>query len=184
MTGPLVIMGKMKRILLLISCAGAWLGAAELSGVHSVYLLSMPHGLDQYLANRLTNNGVFQVVTDPKLADAFFTDRIGEAFEQKLAGLLPAPAAPAKSGQESASAPKGQIAPAGNALITDTVNKLDNPALRSSFSGAKGTIFLVGAKSHQVVWSVFESSTGSDSKQLDRAASDIVSRLQRDLKKQ
>jgi hypothetical protein len=173
----------MKRILLLMWCAGASLGAAELSGVHSVYLLSMPHGLDQYLANRLTNNGVFQVVTDPKLADAFFTDRIGEAFEQKLAVLLPPPAAPEKSAQET-SATKGQIAPGGNALITDTVNKLENPALRSSFSSAKGTIFLVGAKSHQVVWSIFESPSGSDSKQLDREASDIVTRLQRDLKKQ
>jgi len=163
-------------------CFGAWLGAAELSSVRSVYLLSMPHGLDQYLANRLTNNGVFQVVTDPKLADAVFTDRIGEAFEQKLAGLLPPAGAPQKP-EENTGAAKGQIAPGGNALITDTVNKLENPALRSSFSGAKGTIFLVGAKSHQVIWSIFESPSGSDSKQLDRAASDIVSRLQRDLKK-
>jgi hypothetical protein len=177
-------MGKMKRILLLMYCAGAWLGAAELSGIHAVYLLSMPHGLDQYLANRLTNNGVFQVVTDPKLADAFFTDRIGEAFEQKLAGLLPAPPEPAKSSEANTSGGKGQTAPGGNALITDTVNKLDNPAMRSSFGGAKGTIFLVGAKSHLVVWSMFESLDGSDSKQLDHAASDIVTRLQRDLKKQ
>lgn len=174
----------MKRILLLICCAGACLVAAELSTVRSVYLLSMPHGLDQYLANRLTNNGVFQVVTDPKLADAFFTDRIGEAFEQRVASLLPAPPAPEKSAQESASAAKGQIAPGGNALITDTVNKLDNPALRSSFSAGRGTVFLVGAKSHQVVWSMFAPSDGLDSKQLDRVASDIVSRLQRELKKQ
>jgi len=164
-------------------CAGAWLGAAELSSVHSVYLLSMRNGLDQYLANRLTNSGVFQVVTDPKLADAFFTDRIGEAFEQRLAGLLPATGAPPKPAQETTIADKGQIAP-GNTPITDTVNKLDNPASRSSFGAAKGTIFLVGAKSHLVVWSIFESPSGLDSKQLDRSASDIVSRLQRDLKKQ
>ena len=38
----------------------------------------MSHGLDQYLANRLTNEHVFQVVTDPKLADAVFSDRVGD----------------------------------------------------------------------------------------------------------
>jgi hypothetical protein len=48
----------------------------NLSGVHSVYLLPMSRALDPYLANRLTNQRVFQVVTDSKLADAVvFTDR-------------------------------------------------------------------------------------------------------------
>jgi hypothetical protein len=36
----------------------------------------MSRALDPYLANRLTNQRVFQVVTDSKLADAVvFTDR-------------------------------------------------------------------------------------------------------------
>ena len=35
-----------------------------------MYLLPMPNGLDQYLANRLTKVAFFQVVTDPKTADA------------------------------------------------------------------------------------------------------------------
>jgi hypothetical protein len=60
---------------------GGCAGAADLAGVHKVYVLPMARGLDQYLANRLTTEHVFQVVTDPKTADAVLTDRIGEGFE-------------------------------------------------------------------------------------------------------
>ncbi len=42
-------------------------------------------------AGRETLSQVFRVVTDPKLADAIFTDRLGEAFEQKLAELYASP---------------------------------------------------------------------------------------------
>ena len=62
---------------------------AELAQVHKVYLLPMTNGMEQYLANRLTGLGVFQVVTDPKKADAIFTDRIGEAFEAKQTEWFP-----------------------------------------------------------------------------------------------
>src|SRR5438128_11988597 len=78
----------MKRLLLCSLLACLSLGA-NISQVQSVYLLPMAGGLDQFLANRLT--GVFRVVTDPKLADAVFTDRLGEPFEQKLAELYPKP---------------------------------------------------------------------------------------------
>jgi hypothetical protein len=62
---------------------------ADLAQVHKVYLLPMTNGMDQYLANRLTGLGVFQVVTDPKKADAIFTDHIGEAFESQQAEWFP-----------------------------------------------------------------------------------------------
>src|SRR5882762_6371235 len=109
--------------LLAISSLGA--GVAE---VHSVYLLPMSGGLDQYLANRLS--GVFRVVTDPKLADAVFTDRLGEPFEQKLAALYPSDATEEtekddKDGKKNAQSP--------------------------SFGRGKGTIFLVDLKTRAVV---------------------------------
>jgi hypothetical protein len=63
------------------------------------------------------------------------------------------------------------------------VNKLSDPTLNSSFGHGKGTVFLVDRKSKQVIWSVFEPPKGSGNSQLDRSASDIVSRLKRDLKK-
>src|SRR5208337_1515701 len=103
-------MEVMKRLLLLLSCTGALLGGAELSGVHTVYVLSMSKGLDQYLANRLTNDHVFQVVTDPKRADAFLTDRIGESLQSKLEEIFPPPA-PEKAAPTEKPAPAAEKAP-------------------------------------------------------------------------
>jgi hypothetical protein len=171
-------MEVMKRLLLLLSCTGALLGGAELSGVHTVYVLSMSKGLDQYLANRLANDHLFQVVTDPKLADAFLTDRVGESLQSKLEEIFPPPA----SEKATPAAEKIDKEPPSKTLVTDTVNKLAAPGANSSFSRGKGTVFLVDAKSRQVVWSVYELPKGSSAKELDRTASDIVSRLKRDLK--
>ena len=174
-------MVPMKRLLLILSLSGAMLHAAELAAVHSVYLLPMGSSLDQYLANRLTSEHVFQVVTDPKLADAVFTDRIGAAFEEKLADLLTIStpvAKPAPSQPPSSQAPP----PSGATPITETVNKLSNPAANSSFGRGRGTIFLVDSKSKQVIWSVYEPPKGSAGPQLDKGALDIVSHLKRALK--
>ena len=71
-------------------------GAAnpELPNVKTVYMMQMSNGLDQYLANQLTKRGIFEVVTDPDIADAVFTDRIGTGFEQKWTELYPPPPPP------------------------------------------------------------------------------------------
>jgi hypothetical protein len=164
----------MKRFFLLLSCFSALVGGAELSAVHSVYLLPMANGLDQYLANRITNEHVFQVVTNPKLADAIFTDRIGEVLEAKLADLNPSPEPVARPAPDQPS----------SSLPTETANKLSNPATASNFGRGKGNIFLVDPKSHQVVWSAYRTPKSSASSDLDRTASDIVSRLKRALKPQ
>lgn len=194
----------MKRVLILFTFSVVGMAGADLSKVHSVYLLPMGGALDQYLANRLTSEHVFQVVTDPKLADAVFTDRIGSAFEEKFDDLYapPPPAKPAASQPAAAQAPApgnqptnqqanrqanqpaNQQAPqSAIALFTDTANKLTNPATNSSFGRGKGTIFLVDRKSKQVVWSVYEAPKGSESSQMDRSATDIVNRLKRAMKK-
>lgn len=174
-------MKGMKRLLLLLSCSATLVCGAELSEVRSVYLLTMAQGLDQYLANRLTNDHVFQVVTDPKLADAIFTDRLGEGFQVKLEDIFPTPAPQAeKQAEKPGEKPeesKGDLPP------TVTVNKLANPATSSAFSRGKGMVFLVDTKSRHVIWSAYELPKDSSSRQLDRTASDIVNRLKRDLKK-
>ena len=59
--------------------------AAERARVFVQPLMAVDH------ASRLTEDHIFQVVTDPKQADAVFTDQIGEIFEAKLADLFPAP---------------------------------------------------------------------------------------------
>jgi hypothetical protein len=60
---------------------------AELSSVRNLYILPMGSGFDQYMANQLTMQGVFQVVTDPEKADALMTDQIGAKFERQMEEL-------------------------------------------------------------------------------------------------
>jgi hypothetical protein len=250
----------MKRLLLLLGCSGALLCGADLTGVHTVYVMPMARGLDQYLANRISNQGVFRVVTDPKLADAVITDLIGEVFQTQLETFSPTPKAadaapaaapetktpaaaekaakpatpaagdkaakpaeavakpaepaakpgesaaktdePAAKPAEPAKAPQPLVAKADTdpvlekvtkpaksrngdtgsvvSMFTDTENKVATPI--STFGRGKGTIFLVDAKSRQIVWSTFDPSKGNRNHDLDRTASDIVSRLKKDLK--
>jgi hypothetical protein len=147
----------MKRLFLLVFlAAGAF---AQPAGVHTVYILPMAGGLDQYLAEWLTREHVLQVVTDPKAADAVMTDRLGEAFEQRMAEIHPPP----KETKE------------------DDNSKTDSaPATHNAFrsTAARGTIFLVDAKTRAVLWSDHEKppSSTSDSN-MDREAARIVKKL-------
>jgi hypothetical protein len=179
----------MKRLFPLLLCSATLACATDLAAVHSVYILPMSHGLDQYLANRITNSQVFTVVTDPKLAEAVFTEQIGANFETRMTELFPppetvappAPKADADAQGEDEGEPKGE--PKKDSMaIGDTVNKLANPAQNSSFGRSKGTLFLVDAKSRQVIWSTYETPNGSRSTNLDHTASDIVDRIKRELK--
>jgi len=165
----------MKRFWLLLCACGA-LPAADLATVRTVYMLPMARGLDQYLANRLTNEHIFRVVTDPKLADAVFTDRIGESFRTEMESLLPPPAAAPAVVKKDAKTPDDPTK-----VMTDTVNKLADPSLNSSFGRAKGTVFLVHTKERDIIWSAYDPPKTSRGSDMNRTASDIVSRLKRDL---
>ena len=196
---------------------------AELAQVHKVYLLPMTNGMEQYLANRLTGLGVFQVVTDPKKADAIFTDRIGEAFEAKQTEWFPEKPLKPASDQTAPPAPPEVAAPAppGAAQLPDAVSpapqqpapetapqaasaaapqpkaaasepekqvetagggKADRAAPMSAFHRAKGTLFLVDARSRLVLWSIYAQPKDASPVELDRTAGHIASRIQQDLK--
>jgi hypothetical protein len=133
---------------------------ADVTRVKAVYLLPMAGGLDQYLANRLTGDQVFRVVTDPKLADAVFTDHLGDAFEKQLTVLYPPPVDP------------------------DAEEKDDNKPQPhpSAFGRGKGTIFLVDLKSRAVVWSGYEGRIGTTPGLLDRTAGRIVQQIKKQQK--
>ena len=150
------------RLLICVLLAGFTLGA-NMPEVQAVYLLPMVGGLDQYLANRLTAGGVFRVVTDPKLADAIFTDQLGAAFEQKLGDLYP-PDPPDSKDSEKA-------------------DKGDKPAPHiSTFGRGRGTIFLVDLKSRAVIWSAYEKPGRATSDVLDRTAAHIVQQIKKQQK--
>src|ERR1019366_4397995 len=122
-------MGSMKRLALLFSCSAALVCAADLANVHTVYLLKMSKGLDQFLANRLISNHIFRIVTDPKLADAVFTDQLGEGFQTKLEEISPTP-----ESEKPAPPPKPEkTGDDANPMLGDTVNKLAKPEANSSF---------------------------------------------------
>ena len=165
-------MKSLKLLLFLLASVAAALRAADLEDVHTVYVLPMAHGLEQYLANNLTKEHVFVIVTDPKMADAVFTDRVDASLQQKLNTLLAPPPAAPKEGEKSDS-PKGSI--------FDPVNKVENPADTSSVGRSKGMVFLVGTKSRQVLWSIYDLPKDASSRELDRIASAIVSRLKKDM---
>jgi len=165
-------MKSIKLILLLLAIGAAAWSAAGLENIHTVYVLPMAHGLEQYLANTLTSEHIFVIVTDPKMADAVLTDHVDAALQTKLETLLAPPPAPPKEGEKE-DAPKGSI--------FEPANKIENPAENSHVGRSRGMVFLVGTKSRQVLWSVYDLPKDSTSKELDRIAIDIVSRLKKDM---
>jgi hypothetical protein len=181
-------MDVMKRLLVLLGCSSALVCAADLAGVQNVYIMPMSRGLDQYLASRIASQGVFQVVTDPKRADAVFSDRVGEVLAKQLETIFPTPKSPeeieAEQAAAAALAEKGETEEKDTSIAAamhETANKLDSPAANSSFGRSKGNIFLVEAKSRLVLWSTYEPPKSNAARDLDRSANDIVSRLKKDL---
>jgi hypothetical protein len=151
-------MGYMKWLSIAALAALFSFGAhAEVFGVKTVYVLPMAGGLDQYLALRLTSEGVLQVVTDPQKADAIFTDGIGARLEDSLTQLYGAPVDKDKP---------------GTAAKTDFAHPAMQPLSRS-----RVVVFLVNRTSRDVVWSTFERPKNTQPEELKHAADKIVSRL-------
>jgi hypothetical protein len=113
----------------------ATLACAQYTGPKSVYILPMAAGLDQYLAQWLTKDHILNVVADPKTADVVMTDRLGEAFEQKMKEIRP----------------------------TDEKKADDNTRNTFRSTKARGTVFLVDAKTRQVLWSNYQKPPRSNS---------------------
>lgn len=157
------------------------LGAADasLSMVRNIYLLPMAGSLDQYLANQLTRSGRYQVVTDPELADAVITDRLGQDFEQRLAELYPPP-------QPEATAPKPSDKDADEEAeeersTASLLGEAGSFAARSgSIARSRGNVFLVDRTSKRVIWSVYERPRNTRPDELNRIAGEVVGQLKKD----
>jgi hypothetical protein len=129
--------------------------SGQYAGPKTVYILPMAAGLDQYLAQWLTKDHVMQVVADPKAAEVVMTDRLGDAFEQRMKQIHPD-------------------------TDKDKSDKKSDDSIPHTFRSSKpqGTIFLVDAKSRQVLWSDYQKPPRSNSdKDLNRAAEQIVKTL-------
>ncbi len=168
------------RLLLLSLMVGsAWCAAfPELSQVQNVYILPMSGGLDQYLAKSLTQHHQYQVVTDPKLADAIFTDRLGDTFEKKILELYPPPPPPEKPVDKNAKDDKKT----GKDKDKDSQSVKEEPMVRlGGFSRNRGNIFLVERASKKVIWSLYKRPKSTNPDDLNRIADSIVADLQRDI---
>jgi hypothetical protein len=186
--------GRWYHILMKLFCALVLLAASvpaavnqQLKQVNTVYILGMSGGMDQYLANRLTNMGVFQVVTDPQKADAIITDRLGEPFEAKLKELYPpppppAPPAPVKDAKD-AKDDKDSKTPTTDKTVKDDKDKTDTGTVTrvGSFNRGRGNIFIVDRKSKNVVWSTYDRPKDTTPGELSKTAERVVKRLKDDL---
>ncbi len=174
----------MKWAVTLLCCLNL-AAAAELAAGHTVYLMPMNRGLDQFVANRLTRMHVLQVVTDPAKADTIITDQVGKGFEERLKDLYPPPPPPeAKPDIKEADKEKAEKTtqtPGLASMLGDTVNKADKAGSMSVYGRARGTIFLVDVQSRQVLWSAFEKPKNYSPQELDRTAERIVKLLKEDL---
>lgn len=171
----------------------------ELQQIRTVYILPMRLGFDQYLANQLAQSGLLRVVTDPKKADAVFTDHLGQTFEEKLDELNPPPKPPPPPPEEVAPAPSKSTTDASKpstdtvttdaeppvtkppakkkkATTPDTASDQNTPP-RGSFSVGRGNVFLVDKNSRDVVWSTFEQLDSAQPSYLTHVATYVIKDL-------
>jgi hypothetical protein len=165
----------------------------QLHEVKRVYILAMSGGMDQFLAGQLTKAGLFEVVTDPKKADAIFSDNVGEAFQTKLDDLYappkpdktkPAPDATKPAADSGAPVDAGNTAPTDTKLNKNRFSDVDfgEPVVRStSFGHSKGNIFVVDRNSRIVLWSVYERPKNSTPGEFTKTAARVVKHLKDDL---
>jgi hypothetical protein len=177
-----VTMPKPVLLLCLIAAVSGLRAQEAMAGVQSVYLLPMAGGLDQFLANSLSAGKVFRVVTDPQMADALFTDRLGEGFERKYAELYPPPPPPEPPKAEPVKEEAKEAAPAKPERPQIGDVKEETPARLSTWGRGKGNVFLVDRKSRAVLWSTYQKPKNTTAEELNRTARRIVDRLKEDLK--
>jgi hypothetical protein len=159
----------------------------QLHQVKRVYILTMGSGMDQYLANQLTKAGIFEVVTDPKKADAIVTDNVGEAFQKKVDDLYPATPPPAEATKPAV---ESDAALDVGDRASDSKAKKDGLAgvdfgggfsRTSTFGRGKGNFFVVDRNSRTVLWSVYERPKNSTPGELTKTAGRVVKHLKEDL---
>lgn len=144
----------------------------SLENVKTVYLWPMRHSLDQYLAEQLSAAGPFQVVVDPKLADAIITERIDAPFLKALDELVAVPGDQAGKTETTAGSAKAE------GSVEDGL-QAPRPANRP-LGQPSGTIFLVHASSRKVLWSTFINQQDFTPKNLHQQAKDVVGRLKKE----
>lgn len=143
-------------VVTLFCCALFSADFRDLSKVHTVYIVGMSSGLDQYLSNRLSSNGVVWIVLDPARADAILTDRLDEIFWAWLNARYPL--------QSKAPLP----------AHGDDLRARDFIAANTR---SRGNLFLIDPKSRLVLWSCYDQAKNTSAGELDHVAMRVTKRL-------
>lgn len=176
---------KLLVFLSFAACASLMAADARLAGVQAVYVLPMSRGMDQYLANRLTANGVFRIVADPQKADTILTDSLGENFERRMEDLYPPPAPPkaaaADTGDKDKDKEKDKAAAdeKDRETIKAEAKRASQPM--SSLGRGPGNYFLVDRATRNVIWSMYERPKDSRPDTLSHTADRVAERIKHDL---
>jgi len=149
--------------------------AADLGGVRAVYTWPMTKSFDQYLAEQIAAESVFDVVVDPKLANAVLTDRIDAPFLDAMNELFPLPEpedtekAETKDGEEGAA---DESIEAGGGFRRPKNRPMGRPY---------GTLFLVDVHSRTVLWSTYLKEYDPSPNKLHQQARSVVERIKQHL---
>ena len=145
----------------------------RLGRVQKVYLWPMSDSLDQFLAEQVATEGVFDVVVDPKRAQAILTDRISSKFLEGMEELFPTP-------EEIAEAEKEEEEADGPAAVPAGAYRPERSPIYSA-SRAEGAVFLVDVRTREVLWSTFLKGYDTTPKAMHRQARMVVMRLKKQL---
>ena len=145
----------------------------RLGRVQKVYLWPMSDSLDQFLAEQVATEGVFDVVVDPKRAQAILTDRISSKFLEGMEELFPTPEEIAEATKEEEGADDPGSALAG-------AYRVERSPIYSA-SRAEGAVFLVDVSTREVLWSTFLKGYDTTPKAMHRQARMVVMRLKKQL---
>lgn len=148
-----------------------------LTQIRTVYLLPMGGGLDQFLANRLTAAGRYQVVTDPAQADAVLTDRIGAEFEERMRELYPPPPPPEEAKTDEDKDAKKDAKKKEEPSLASIMGESAGGHPQSTFTRSRGNVFLVDRSAKRVIWSTYLRPRTTRPDELNRAADQIIDRL-------
>ena len=146
----------------------------RLGRVEKVYLWPMSNSLDQFLAEQVATEGVFDVVVDPKRAQAILTDRISSKFLEGMEELFPTP-------EEIAEAEKEEEEGADDPASTLAGAYRPERSPIYSASRAEGAVFLVDVRTREVLWSTFLKGYDTTPKAMHRQARMVVMRLKKQL---
>lgn len=158
-----------------------WAADPAVREVKAIYLLPMSSGLDQFLASRLTSEGLVQVVTDPLKADAVLTDKVGEALERKMHELYDPKPEPPKSdpAAEAKKDEKTKEKESKDAAKAAEATRLAR-AGQSSWGRGRGSIFLVQRSTGNVIWSTEGQPKDSSPSEVRKTAAKITAQLKKD----